>query len=244
MRLLVSVRDPKEAAAAIAGGADIIDAKDPATGALGPVTPQALVAIRSVVPDLMPFSAALGDVRGESDIETAFGWIRVRLTWVKVGFPGVVDSHGWPDGKKMAQLVKRVVTRAETLPGHPGVIAVGYAKRGRLELPDPEFIAEVASDCGCRGVLLDTMDKSAGNLAQQSKPGHILRVGSILRREEMLLALGGSLGCGEVAWAREAGADIMGVRGAACSGGRNGRVTSARVRDLAEEFQKQRKAAL
>src|SRR2546430_2695137 len=37
MRLLVSVRGSVEARAAVAGGADVIDAKDPARGALGPV---------------------------------------------------------------------------------------------------------------------------------------------------------------------------------------------------------------
>ena len=38
MRLLVSVANAAEASAALAGGADLIDAKDPATGALTPVT--------------------------------------------------------------------------------------------------------------------------------------------------------------------------------------------------------------
>ena len=38
MQLLVSVTDAIEAAAALDGGADIIDAKDPASGALGAVT--------------------------------------------------------------------------------------------------------------------------------------------------------------------------------------------------------------
>ena len=38
MQLLVSVRSAEEAAAALAGGADLIDAKDPAAGPLGPVS--------------------------------------------------------------------------------------------------------------------------------------------------------------------------------------------------------------
>ena len=37
MRLLVSVRSADEVAAAMAGGADIIDAKEPARGSLGAV---------------------------------------------------------------------------------------------------------------------------------------------------------------------------------------------------------------
>jgi uncharacterized protein (UPF0264 family) len=36
MRLLVSVAGPDDARAALAGGADVIDAKDPGRGALAP----------------------------------------------------------------------------------------------------------------------------------------------------------------------------------------------------------------
>jgi len=61
MRLLVSVRGPVEARAAVAGGADVIDAKDPARGALGPVRLDQLAAIRRVVGAARPVSAALGD---------------------------------------------------------------------------------------------------------------------------------------------------------------------------------------
>ena len=42
MRLLVSVRSAAEARAALSGGADIIDAKEPSLGSLGAVGPLAL----------------------------------------------------------------------------------------------------------------------------------------------------------------------------------------------------------
>ena len=49
MRLLVSVASAPEAAEAIAGGADIIDAKDPLTGAIGAVSSHVLSAIHAAV---------------------------------------------------------------------------------------------------------------------------------------------------------------------------------------------------
>ena len=61
MRLLVSVRAGHEVAAALAGGADIIDAKEPARGSLGPVAPEVLRAISARVPESVPLSVALGD---------------------------------------------------------------------------------------------------------------------------------------------------------------------------------------
>jgi len=43
MRLLVSVRDASEARAALAGGAGIIDAKEPLNGPLGAVSSDVLL---------------------------------------------------------------------------------------------------------------------------------------------------------------------------------------------------------
>src|SRR2546429_378056 len=65
MRLLVSVRGPVEARAALAGGADVIDAKDPARGALGAVSAERLAAIRRTVGAVRPVSPAPGGAREE-----------------------------------------------------------------------------------------------------------------------------------------------------------------------------------
>ena len=62
IRLLVSVTSGHEAAEAIAGGADIIDAKDPSRGALGAVGPDAWAGIRRVCAHPIQTSAALGDL--------------------------------------------------------------------------------------------------------------------------------------------------------------------------------------
>src|SRR5256885_13566538 len=61
MQLLVSVTGPAEARAALRGGADVIDAKDPWRGALGPLPLHRLAAIRSAGAGARPRRAALGD---------------------------------------------------------------------------------------------------------------------------------------------------------------------------------------
>src|SRR5256885_15086248 len=71
MRLLVSVRGSVEARAALAGGADVIDAKDPARGALGPVQRDRLAAIRRVGGAARPVSAALGDADDDATAAAA-----------------------------------------------------------------------------------------------------------------------------------------------------------------------------
>src|SRR5437899_8945496 len=94
MRLLVSVADPSEARAALEGGADVIDAKQPRRGALAPVRPDVLAAIRQVVGAARPVSAALGDARDEAAIERAAGVATgLGVAFVKVGFAGVVTEQ-------------------------------------------------------------------------------------------------------------------------------------------------------
>jgi len=63
MQLLISVAGPAEARTALRGGADVIDAKDPRRGALGPVPLQRLAAIRAAVAGARPLSAAWGTPR-------------------------------------------------------------------------------------------------------------------------------------------------------------------------------------
>ena len=70
MQLLVSVRSADEVEAALAGGADIIDAKEPANGSLGPVSPATLAKVASRVPAIQELSIALGDVRVATEVNT------------------------------------------------------------------------------------------------------------------------------------------------------------------------------
>jgi uncharacterized protein (UPF0264 family) len=62
MRLLVSVVSAGEARLALAGGADIIDVKDPGEGALGAPAPDVLTEVVRVVGSAAPVSVALGDM--------------------------------------------------------------------------------------------------------------------------------------------------------------------------------------
>ena len=48
--LLVSVRDAKEAQQAVSGGADVIDVKEPAHGALGAADPTVWSQVRRAIP--------------------------------------------------------------------------------------------------------------------------------------------------------------------------------------------------
>src|SRR5947209_19533370 len=61
--LLVSVRDAVEAAAALAGGANLIDIKEPSRGPLGRADLAVTAAVLQAVGGRVPVSAALGELR-------------------------------------------------------------------------------------------------------------------------------------------------------------------------------------
>ena len=225
---MVSVRNAGEAAQAVMGGADIVDAKDPAGGAITPVSPAELEAIRAAVPTDHPLSAALGDVATTLQVHQAFGAVSVPLGFVKLGFRGMRDQV------QILKLLGDAVERAMALPGCPAVIAVAYADYQRADTLPPVDFPDLISQAGAHGLLVDTCFKDRGSLFGFLTPERLMALGKTLEREELMFALGGSLSLNQVPMARETGARVLGVRGAACRGGREGEVDDVLVRQLAE----------
>src|SRR5688572_5766625 len=154
MRLLVSVRDATEAAAALAGGADIIDAKEPLNGALGPVAAPVLHAIAATVAGAAPVSVALGDA-GTDDVGLGMlGAAAVGAAFVKVGFAGTQD------GDRVSQDVSRLAH----LVVPAALILVAYADYEQAGAPAPDTLILLGQRLNATGILLDTCDKRGPSL--------------------------------------------------------------------------------
>jgi uncharacterized protein (UPF0264 family) len=219
MLLLVSVRNASEASAALAGGADVIDAKDPESGALGAAGIATVREIRAAVARTHPVSAAIGDADDESAVEQdAREYAAAGATFVKVGF-GLESNPS-----RVASLI------AAAARGSSDVVAVGYADLVPGVL-SPQFV-ELAAAAGARGVLLDTADKAGPGLRSLVNPRDLTIWVSRARSAGLLAALAGKLSPGDLPFVRDTGADIAGVRGAACEGGRHGVISAARVHRL------------
>src|SRR5215217_923277 len=124
MRLLVSVRSAAEVSPAVAGGADIIDAKDPAHGSLGQVGAAELAAIARAAPAGAPLSVALGELC-RTDVEAAVLEANRRAgdrnaVYLKLGLAGTADVDA------AAQRVSLAVRTARST-GWARVIVVAYA---------------------------------------------------------------------------------------------------------------------
>ena len=88
------------------------------------------------------------------------------------------------------------------------------------------------STCRRCGSLLDTVDKDGPGLRTLISPQALARWVERAHDAGLLVALAGKLAAEDLAYVRDAGADIAGVRGAACEGGRTGRVSAEKVRRL------------
>jgi uncharacterized protein (UPF0264 family) len=62
LKLLISPSDEKEALEAIAGGADIVDVKNPREGALGASFPWTIRRIKEIAPEGIEVSCTVGDL--------------------------------------------------------------------------------------------------------------------------------------------------------------------------------------
>jgi len=228
MQLLVSVRSAAEAAAAIAGGADIVDAKEPHAGALGAVSIEVLREIAAAVDRDVPVSAAIGDAVDEATVERSASAFAAAGAWfVKVGFNGVNSEA------RVAALASAAVRGAGNgSAGRCGVVLAGYADADPEANVSAAALVEIAARAGARGVLLDTAHKQGLGLRALIDRDALAAFVECAHAFGLFAALAGSLTPDDLPFVQEVGADIAGVRGAACDGGRTGRVTAARVRAL------------
>ena len=230
MRLLVSVSGAADAAAALEGGADIIDAKDATQGALGAVAPATLDAIIAATGGRRPVSAALGEAP-DSSVPIRVAALRPgEVSFVKLGFAAGVSRH---QGLTHAHLLAAALAGTGT-----AMVLAAYADAGP-DRPNRDAVLEIAVACGAAGVLLDTLDKRGRRpLFALAGPEDVAEWVAAAHRERLFAALAGSIGTDEIALAGDTGADIAGVRGAACDGGRTGRVSAMRVRALVAEVRR------
>jgi uncharacterized protein (UPF0264 family) len=236
MRLLASVRSADEVPAAVSGGADIIDAKEPNRGSLGAVSSEVFAQIQARVPLDLELSAAVGDVTSPLEVRTSIAALGVvpRLTpmFLKLGFSGVRRP------REIRALLEIACTAAREMGSpSPRVIAVAYADSENAGCADPGTIWDAAGRAGVAGVLLDTWSKGRRQLFDWIDPHRVRDLVNQARSAGLLTALAGGLGPQQLPAVCRIDPDIVGFRGAICQGGRDGKVNGARVRRLRAQLE-------
>ena len=213
--LLVSVRSADEALEALAGGADVIDVKEPDRGALGRADNEVIAEVIATVAGRAPVSVAQGE-----------------LTECKPRpVPDGVRYVKWGLGNLTTQ-VAIVVSALRARPGPAQPVLVAYADHCRAGSPDPAYLANLACQLRFSAFLLDTAVKDGSTLVDWIPIPALARLRTDLAGAGVRVALAGSLGKQQVKDLAPIAPDWLAVRGAVCDGGRAGRVNAKRVREL------------
>ena len=241
MKLLISPTDEKEAAEAIAGGADIIDVKNPKEGALGASFPWVIKRIREVTPKNIEVSCALGDVPNLPCTVSlaALGAATTGVDYVKVGLYGVKT-------KEEAVYLMQNVTRAiKDCNPSIKVVATGYADAKRVGSVNPLLIPDIAREAEADVAMIDTAVKDGKNLFAFLTIDQLKSFVDAAHAYGLKAALAGSLRKEDLPAVYALGADVAGLRGAACTNSDrvNGRITRENVRALAEAMRRIEKHA-
>lgn len=219
--LLVSVRDAEEAAIAVAAAADVVDVKEPSRGPLGAADPAVLAEVADVVAGRVPLSAALGEVCDRPAPLPAS--VAARLQFIKLGLAGCATVVDWPARWQRA---------TESYAADLTRVAVIYADWRAARAPTPNEMLAWAAEGGCGALLVDTFDKRGGGLAELWSLEAVAELVAAARQLSLPVALAGSLTAEAIRRYVPLGPAFVGVRGAACLGGREGRLDAGLVSAL------------
>jgi (5-formylfuran-3-yl)methyl phosphate synthase len=211
-KLLASVRNLDEARIALDCGADIIDLKEPANGALGAVPHAVARAVVAFVAGRAPVSATIGDLplRARLVAPAVQAMAATGVDYIKIGLFAPAQDASPGD---LVSTVRAELAEARLLEAASGtkLVAVLFADRA------PDFaLVDVLARAGFSGVMLDTAGKASGSLLVHLDHARLRAFCQLARARHLLAGLAGSLRAQDVANLLPLDADYLGFRGALC----------------------------
>ncbi len=199
--MLASVNSVAEALLVLTANVDIIDLKQPASGALGALDIDLVKQIVAVINQRCPVSATLGDLPMQPDL--VFNAARIMsgtgVDYIKIGF--------FPNGDWQETVNKLSVLCQQNI----ALIAVLFADN------QPDLtIVDSLKNAGFTGVMLDTMDKQKGSLMQVIEQTEIGQFVRLAKARQLLSGLAGSLKLEDISGLLPYQPDYLGFRGALC----------------------------
>jgi dihydroneopterin aldolase len=216
--MLASVTGPDEAEVAIAGGADIVDLKEPAAGARGALPAQRVAATVAAIAGRRRSSAVTGDLpmQAETVVAAAAAVAATGVDFVKVGLsPGA--------GRE------QVIRAIAPLAAETRIVGVLFADREQ----DAAAVVALCAEAGFAGVMLDTAGKSSGRLLVHAKIPALADFVRAAKARGLLVGLAGGLEEPDVPRLLALEPDFLGFRGALCAAGdRKAGIDLERVRAI------------
>ena len=231
-QLLVSVRSVAEAEAALAGGCDVLDIKEPARGPLGMAdvaTIADILALRDQTSAGVPVSVALGE-GAEWRSGRPIPRLPEGIAYLKLGTAGLAPVRGWSE---QLRNIRKQFDGAATgsVSQGPHWIAVACADSEEVAGPGPEQVLDAAARSGWAGILIDTCSKESRNLFDWLDGSRLATLAAEAISRGLSFALAGRLQMADVSRLVELQPDTVGIRSAACrEGDRSGPIEAGRVR--------------
>ncbi len=232
LKLLISPIDEKEAIEAIAGGADIVDIKNPKEGTLGASFPWIIRRIRAVTPQNIEVSCTIGDLPnlpGTASL-AALGAATIGVNYIKAGLYGVKTKDD------AVFLMQNVVKAVKDFDSTIKIVATGYADAELVGAVDPLLVPKIASASECELAMIDTAVKDGKNLFDFLSVDQLKAFVDEAHGYGLKAALAGSLKKEHIPTLCALGVDVIGMRGAACTGGdrTHGRITRGTVQEIVQ----------
>ncbi len=220
----------KEALEAIAGGADIIDVKNPKEGALGANYPWVIKQINEVTPENIEVSCTLGEVGNfpGSVSLAALGAASLGVDYIKVGLYGIKSPE------EAIFLLQNVNRAAKECNPKIKIAVVGYADAEKIRAINPLLIPEIAHKAKVHVAMIDTSVKDGKNLFDYLSLRELKKFVDSSHSFGLEAALAGSIRKQDLTVVYGLGTDIAGLRGAACTNGN--RVSGQIARQLVGEL--------
>ena len=231
LKVLISIRSFEELLSAIEGGADIIDLKNPSEGSLGASFPWLIKKIRNYNNDFT-LSVAIGDMPNLPGTAAlaASGAVTCGADIVKVGLFGPTSFN------EGVTLLESIVKATKDINQNTLVVGAGYADFKFFNGINSMDIPAICNSAGADVAMLDTYLKDGRRLFDFINSEQLRDFVNKAHEFKLLAALAGSISSEDINSLYRLGVDIIGFRGAVCSGSnrRNGVLEVNRVRKIVE----------
>ena len=187
-------------------------------GSLGAATSKVWCEVYDAMNQRVPVSVALGEVWEDHVARPTR-----PFAFAKIGLAGCQQRLGWQ---------REWMLRMQELDPATDRVAVAYADWRLANSPPPDDVLGFAVEAGCVALLVDTYQKSSGDLFSSLGNGTLQNLLEQARRQRLMTVLAGSLRGHSYDAALALQPDYVAVRGAACATERTARIDGERVRQL------------
>jgi uncharacterized protein (UPF0264 family) len=217
-----------EARAALAGGADILDVKNPKEGSLGANFPWAIRAVVDLAGGRVPVSATIGDLDYKPGTASlaALGAAISGADYVKAGLLGVKTQS------QAEKMLEGIVKAVKDFDPSKKVVAAGYSDYSRAGCVSPMLLPAAAAKAGADLVMVDTAIKDGRPTFEFMSEQELKDFISLGHAEGLEVALAGTIGFEHLEMLKRLTPDIIGVRGIVCGGDRRSAIRAELVEKL------------